>query len=551
MTTRLLRCVPLAVATVLLGATGHALAAASSTGATTGAASSGASSTTAAVVEAADAFIDSLSSAQVQTLTYDYDDSAKSAWSNLPVGSGRNGLKLGDLTSTQRELALDVVAAELSDQGYAQEEQIRLADDNLKSAGGNGYGSGLYYLAFFGTPSTSSPFFVQFGGHHMAINADFDGDAVAVTPEFIGVEPQTFTAANSSYSPLAGEKSAVFALLDSLDSTQLGQAKISGTFSDVVKGANTDSTAYPADQGVLVSSLSSAQQDLVTGVIEQWVDDFPDDVADDYLAAYESAYDQTYVGWGNTTDPTGKAYVRVSGPRVWIEYIHQAGVVYSNQVHQHTVFRDKSYDYLAGESTSTPSVTSQTSLSAPGGTYGDPGTATVSVVAADDSTPTGDVSLLDEDDAVLATGTLSSGSVTLDLPDTLSAGTHTLTAAYQGSDAVDASTSSAVPVSIAQRDSSIAARLAKARVARGHRATLVLTAGPASPAVSGRVLTKVDGRILRRVRVTADEAGSTLRIRLPKLAVGVHRVRAVLVPSSDFVGSRSALLRLRILSRRA
>ncbi|MEY4576379.1 MAG: hypothetical protein RL701_1082, partial [Pseudomonadota bacterium] len=40
-----------------------------------------------------------------------------------------------------------------------------------------------------------------------------------------------------------------------------------------------------------------------------------------------------------------KTYMRIDGPRAWIEVSCQAGVVIQGQTHYHTIFRDKTYDY--------------------------------------------------------------------------------------------------------------------------------------------------------------------------------------------------------------
>ena len=53
-------------------------------------------------------------------------------------------------------------------------------------------------------------------------------------------------------------------------------------------------------------------------------------------AFYESdeALNETYVGYAGATDlSTQGSYVRIDGPRVWIEATVQGGVVYKNVVH--------------------------------------------------------------------------------------------------------------------------------------------------------------------------------------------------------------------------
>ncbi|MBE7213463.1 MAG: DUF3500 domain-containing protein, partial [Gluconacetobacter diazotrophicus] len=171
------------------------------------------------------------------------------------------------------------------------------------------------------------------------------------------------------------------------DSTLTSSAKLSGTFSDVVEGSananpNTGDSAFPqtypsgtTGRGVLFSSLTSAQQTtlkpLVKAVIEAWVNNAPGDAAAVLLADYESdaAIAATYVGYqvgagaadGGSTrcnfDATVNqeatpqnsqhSYLRIDGPRCWVEMVVQNAVLYQSNgfVHYHSIYRDKLSDY--------------------------------------------------------------------------------------------------------------------------------------------------------------------------------------------------------------
>jgi hypothetical protein len=166
----------------------------------------------------------------------------------------------------------------------------------------------------------------------------------------------------ATYAPLADEGTTFAAAFKSLEATQLAAAFLSGqTFGDVVVGPveyakGTYATAsFPAGanrRGVLVSTLTTAQQALVTAAIEQWVRDFDPAVADPLVAAYTTpaAFADTYLAWGGTeasgvdVDVNG-TYMRLDGPRLWLEVACQAGVVIQGKSHYHTIYRDKELDY--------------------------------------------------------------------------------------------------------------------------------------------------------------------------------------------------------------
>ncbi|MCA9573647.1 MAG: DUF3500 domain-containing protein, partial [Myxococcales bacterium] len=104
--------------------------------------------------------------------------------------------------------------------------------------------------------------------------------------------------------------------------------------------------------GVLVSTLSSEQQALVTAAIAEWVEDADPEVAAELMAAYtaEEAFADTYVAWAGTEDAGVDAdvngtYMRIDGPRLWIELACQNGVVIQGQTHYHSIYRDKQFDY--------------------------------------------------------------------------------------------------------------------------------------------------------------------------------------------------------------
>jgi Protein of unknown function (DUF3500) len=289
------------------------------------------------------------------------DTTARTRWSNLP-GQNRPGPTMGELGATSQAAALALMGTLLSADGMEDLTGVRAADDYLAAnGGGSQYGAAGYHIAVFGTPAITGTWEVMFGGHHMAWNITFIDGVAHPIPNHLGVEPKSaFTVNGESYSPMIAEGAALLAVFTSLDSTALASAHLSGTFSDVVVGPaeyGTGSSAaakakFPAATnrtGVLVSSLSTTQQALVSAAIEQWVDDFDAETAATLRTAYTSsaAYQDTYVAWGGTgidVDVSG-TYMRIDGPRVWIEVSCQGGVVVRNATHYHSIYRDKTDDY--------------------------------------------------------------------------------------------------------------------------------------------------------------------------------------------------------------
>ena len=324
------------------------------------------------VVTKALAFKAMLTTTQQATLEKIYTASLARKWSNLPCGSGcRNGIQFSTLTSAQLTAALAVIqaaAGTTANEGYSEFNQIRAADDFLQaSGGGNNYSSGIYFISFLNTPTTSGAWMLQYGGHHYAANIAYNaGHVVAGTPLFEGVEPTTFTVSGTTYAPLDQEHTAMQTMLASLTTAQLATAKLSQTFSDVTLApgeTNGGSGTFPTTKvGLAVSTLTDAQKLLVLAAIKPWVQDLDDTVATNLLAIYQSELNGTYIAYtGNGTSGNPSTflnantnYARIDGTTAWVEFVCQNGVVFPNQIHYHSVYRDHVRDYGADLSLTTP-----------------------------------------------------------------------------------------------------------------------------------------------------------------------------------------------------
>ena len=96
-----------------------------------------AGSVTDRVVEAANRFLTTLSTAERSRVMFGLTSSQRTGWSNLPSPIfQRNGLRFGDLTAGQRGAALKLVSTALSREGYQKVTDIMNGDEVLKNAGG-------------------------------------------------------------------------------------------------------------------------------------------------------------------------------------------------------------------------------------------------------------------------------------------------------------------------------------------------------------------------------------------------------------------------------
>ena len=305
------------------------------------------------IVCLADAFKATLSSSQITALQLDYTFSNIKTWSNLPAAmSARKGISLGSLSSTQLAAAKALIEAmtksSVANEGYDEVQQIWAADDWLVSDGkaNSDYGSGNYYLAFFGTPSTTGTFEIMETGHHKTVaNTYSNGSLVAATPHFVAVEPTSWTSNGVTYAPVSQETAAMKALLASLSSTQLAAAKSTSTFSDILLTPGKEWSFPTTYTGLVCSGLSDAQKALAINVIKTYTNDIDATSAATFLALYTSELDRSYITYSGTGNmDTKNDYFRIDGPHMWIEASLNGGVIYSGP-HVHSVWRDRVSDY--------------------------------------------------------------------------------------------------------------------------------------------------------------------------------------------------------------
>jgi hypothetical protein len=285
-----------------------------------------------------------------------FDDMAQKArWSNLPTGIfERGGLRLGDMTRPQREAALKVLAAALSADGYRKITEIVNSDEALRTAQGGGpgaagrgpgggvrFGADEYYIALLGAPSTSSPWMIQFGGHHLAINMTMVGRASVMTPSLPGAQPATYTLNGETVRPLGDENDKGFALVNALDAGQRKQAVLDYQVNDLVLGAGQDGkTIQP--EGLQASALNAPQQAMLLDLIHEWVGILNDESAVGRMAEIKANLPRTYFAWSGPLTNGSAAYFRIQGPALVIEYAPQRDVT-----HIHTIYRDPTNDYGA------------------------------------------------------------------------------------------------------------------------------------------------------------------------------------------------------------
>jgi hypothetical protein len=207
------------------------------------------------------------------------------------------------------------------------------------------FGSGLYYISFLGKPSTTNPWMLQFGGHHLALNITIAGSKGVLTPTLTGAQPATFKLNGKTVRPVGRESDKALALLQSLDEQQRKQAVLGYSVPDLVLGPGQDGKKI-VPEGLKASVMNPSQRAMLLDLIAEWARIMNETSAAARMEEMKADLNEMWFAWsGPTTGEAGNnitAYYRVQGPHLVIEYAPQRDEPGN---HVHTIYRDPTNDY--------------------------------------------------------------------------------------------------------------------------------------------------------------------------------------------------------------
>jgi hypothetical protein len=309
------------------------------------------------MTRAGGALLAALDDAQLKVTLFALDADERSHWSNVPYASHRRpGLRLGSLDREEMLLVHDLLRASLSSQGYQKAAGvIRLDDINraqqiarlprdataFQKEQAESFGSGNYFVLFFGDPRRDARWGWTLQGHHLAMSFTVADGKTAFLPMFVGATPLAVAEdVETGWSALAQEVTRGVELVASLTESQrkvaISPAEVPG---DVLNGVGNKERFTPSE-GLRAADMTPDQRRLLRALVEEYVRNADFDAADAQLAAIDAAgWDDVAFTWrggvGNLAEPF---YYRVQGPRLSIE-------LRNSEDHVHTVTRDPANDY--------------------------------------------------------------------------------------------------------------------------------------------------------------------------------------------------------------
>jgi Protein of unknown function (DUF3500) len=345
---------------------------------------------TSKIVKAANSFLGTLDDKQRQSLLFAFDDrEQRKRWSNFPISIvPRMGISFKEMNAVQASAAMALVSSALSQRGFEKVQQIMDGDEALKigegsraqsgrgpggpppgegrggpqvgtgpggppgGSGGRGgggplFGKDLYFVSILGTPSEKSPWMLQFGGHHLALNITIVGEHGILTPTLTGAQPALYSLNGKTVRPLGPESDKALVLLNALDDNQRKQAILSFRMADLVLGPGQDGkTIQP--EGLKAANMNEKQRAMLLDVIGEWSGIVHESAAAARMAELKADLNETWFSWSGpvTAAPGGNiaAYYRIQGPHLVIEYAPQQ-MGGDPSLHVHTMYRDPTNDY--------------------------------------------------------------------------------------------------------------------------------------------------------------------------------------------------------------
>jgi hypothetical protein len=290
------------------------------------------------------AFLDSLQSVQRQQAAFKIDDDERFNWFYTPVP--RKGLPLRDMTPAQRQLAMALLRAGLSQQGYTKATTIMSVEDILRvlePPGGVRRDPEAYFFSIFGEPSESGVWAYRIDGHHLSQNYTVVRGKVAGAPSFFGVNPaEVQSGEHKGLRVLAREEDLARSAMQALTPEQRTLAIVAA---DAPRDILTEHSRVAAlngqPSGIQLSALQPAQREKLNVLLSEYADNVTEEIAAARHDQIRKAGTDLWFAWAGGIERGQPHYYRIQTALFLIEYDDTQ----NNANHIHSVWRDFKGDF--------------------------------------------------------------------------------------------------------------------------------------------------------------------------------------------------------------
>jgi hypothetical protein len=274
---------------------------------------------------------------------FPFDAAERFNWHYIP--RERNGAALKAMNEAQRQAAMALLRAALSERGYSRAEDIMRLENVLAEIENDRetYGPLNYNVTVFGEPGGTSPWGWRIDGHHLSLNFAHTPDGVAVTPAFFGANPATVEhGPHAGLRVLGAEEDLGRALISGLSEPQRETAIIArDAFDDIITGPGREGS-LERPVGLALLGMDETHRTLATRIIEEFVGTMRPDIAEAERARVRSAgLHNIHFAWAGSIEPRRPHYYRLHGPNLLIEYDNTQ----NDANHIHSVWHEPGRDF--------------------------------------------------------------------------------------------------------------------------------------------------------------------------------------------------------------
>jgi len=314
---------------------------------------------TAGMLSAAQELLSTATEAERVALSYPLDSPQWRYWNNPELYIFKSGVRLEESSRSLVTLIHNLLRATLSPSGYLKAAGCMKTNAFLGRLvhGEKVLNEESFNFVIFGTPSLTEPWGWQLYGHHLVLNVCVVETQIVFSPVFMGAEPNLIDEGVESNPILFhAQEQQGLALIQSLEPERQQEAVIYHQLHDPAMpegrfhradqrhlgGVAQDNRIIPYE-GVLVSKLSTAQQEEVLALLRLSLDMYPEAALNSKMAEIRQHWQDTYFCWIGGISDTDAFYYKIHSPVIMVEFDHHSGVFLTNEkpekFHIHTIVR--------------------------------------------------------------------------------------------------------------------------------------------------------------------------------------------------------------------
>ncbi len=301
--------------------------------------------------ELAQDFLSTLDHELLEKAQFKINDDERYNFNYVPIA--RKGPTFNDFNPIQKEAAIHLLKASLSEEGFKKTSEIMALENVLMVLGQNKKkmpdGTPMrdalnYHFTIYGKPDKDEFWGWRFEGHHVSLNFVASKETIlSGTPTFMGSNPGVVPSGKSKGKQVLKKETEIgFELLNSLSKEQLSQALFTEEAPYEIFSRNNKTAINLEPKGVPFSALSQEQKVIFQKLLNLYLNNYEAEFSKIFRTKIEHAdINKLSFAWAGSIEPGKGHYYHIQGPTLLIEYDNTQ----DNANHVHTVVRDLTNDF--------------------------------------------------------------------------------------------------------------------------------------------------------------------------------------------------------------